>query len=301
MFNSFARWFIYSNLFIACCALALTYESFLILRLPSSLNWYLLLIFLCTVFIYCLHYFVKLKSSIVNDRQVWYSKNKRLLKWLIILSFFFIAGGVFYHFNSIFGSIGNFNYRNLLWLIIIPLLALGYSYPFIPWNKKSLRQVGWLKMALLSFIWSFTTVALPIFMMTDQNDVHIKRSLIIVLFIHRFIFMAALCFLFNIRDLEEDSRHDIKTLAVILGQSASLVYGKWFMTSLNIIITFILLKYFHLQNIIYYVATFIPIILLFFHFQRFSSQKNIAMFILKNDGLMIIKALLLIFAMLFMA
>ena len=301
MFNSFARWFIYSNLFIACCALALTYESFLLLHLPHSLNWYPLLVFLCTIFIYCLHYFVKLKKNKTDDRSLWCRQNKTLLLWLIILSFVLIAGGVIYHFKSIFGLPGHFNYANLIWFVVIPLLALGYSYPFIPWNKKSLRQIGWLKMALLSFIWSFTTVALPVLMMQKQVDLYSKKSFVIVVFIHRFVFIAALSFLFNIRDREEDSRENINTIAVILGQTKSLNYGKWFMTSLNIFATYLLLRYFHLQNIIYYVAAFIPVVLLFFLFHRFSPQKNIAMFILKNDGLMIIKALLLIFALSFLS
>ena len=300
MFISFTRFVIYSNFFIAFCALALTYESFLLLHLPSSLNWYLLLIFLCTIFIYSLHYFVKLKKNKTDDRLDWCRQNKKLLSWLIILSSIFIAGGVIYHFNSIFGPAGHFNYSNLTWFIVIPLLALGYSYPFIPWNKKSLRQIGWLKMASLSFIWSFTTVALPVLMLPDKGDLYTRNFFVPVLFLHRFIFIAALSFLFNIRDREEDNRDGIKTLAVILGQTLSLSFGKWAMTILNIFFAFLLLWCFELQDPAHYVAAFIPVVLLFFLYHRFSPMRNEAAFVLRNDGLMLVKALLLIFALTFL-
>ena len=300
MFISFTRSVIYSNVFIALCALALTYESFLLLHLPSSLNWYLLLIFLCTIFVYCLHYFVKLRKNKTDDRLQWCRQNKKLLLWLIILSFIFIVGDVIYHFHSIFGPPGHFNYSNLTWFIVIPVLALGYSYPLIPRNKKSLRQIGWLKMASLSFTWSFTTVALPVLMLPDKGDLYTRNYFVPVLFIYRFVFIAALSFLFNIRDREEDSRDGIKTLAVILGQGRSLSYGKWIMSILNIVFTYLFLWCFELQDTVHYVATFTPVVLLFFLYHKFSPMNNEAAFALRNDGLMLVKALLLIFALSFL-
>lgn len=296
--NSFIRFFVYSNLFIATCALALTYESFLLLHLPSSLNWYLLLIFLCTVFVYCLHYFIKIKKEIRNDRQQWCRQNKKLLAWLIVLSLFFIAGGAIFHFRSIFFFHRHFNPNNLAWFIIIPILALAYSYPLIPWHKKSLRQIGWLKMALLSFVWSFTTVALPIMMSPEEVDLYTRSFFVPMIFLQRFIFIGALCFLFNIRDYEEDKRDDIKTFAVLLGQRRSLQYGKWVMTVVNALFTLIFLWCFELQDTGDYIAAFIPVVLLFCLFQFYSPQKNEALFVIRNDGLMLIKALLLIFALL---
>ena len=298
MGRRFLDFIVYSNLFIAACALALTYESFCMLRLPSSLNWYLLLIFLCTVFVYSLHYFVKSKKEKSDSRLEWCRKNNWILPVIILLSFVFITGGVIWHYKMIFIKDGHFNYPNLAWFIIIPLLALGYSYPLNPWNKKSLRQVGWLKMASLSFIWSFTTVVLPVLMLPGSNEVENNYSLVAILFIHRFFFIASLGFLFNINDYEEDKKDGINTIVVMLGPEKSLQTGKWVVLLLNIVSSVLLFYYFNLDRIAYISALLIPVILLFVLYQAFSTSKNEIDFVIRHDGLMILKALLLIFAVL---
>ena len=298
MGNRLLSFIVYSNFFIATCAFVLTWETFCLLRLPASINWYLLLMFFCTVFVYSLHYFVKRKKEITNSRLNWCRKNVTLLSAIIVFSFTFIAGGVMWHFQSIFIKTGQFNFRNLLWFIIISGVAFGYSYPLTPWNKKSLRQVGWLKMASLSFIWSFTTVVLPVLMLTDDMNNHPGNMQVVILFIHRFFFMAALSLLFNIHDFEEDKKDGIKTIAVLLGPRKSLHYGKWIMSLANASTATLLLYYFKLNHPVYYAATLIPVIGLFLLYQNFSAPKGEAAFVILNDGMMIVKALLLIFAIL---
>lgn len=296
--QQFLAFLVYSNLFIAACAFTLTWETFCLLHLPASINWYLLLMFLCSLFVYSLHYFVKRKKEITDSRLTWCRNNISLLRTIIFLSFIFIIGGVIWHYEFIFTRTGHFNYRNLAWFIIIPLLALGYSYPLNPWNKKSLRQIGWLKMASLSFIWSFTTVVLPVLMLTDTIHDHPGNRQVAVLFIHRFFFIAALSFLFNINDHEEDKKEGIKTIAVLLGPGKSLQYGKWIMLPANALSAALLLYCFKLNQPVYYAALLIPVILLFLLYQRFPNRKDEAAFVIRNDGLMIVKALLLIFAVL---
>lgn len=289
---------VYSNFFIAACALGLTYETFQLLHLPHSLNWYLLLIFLCTIFVYCLHYFVKSTKEKTDSRLEWCRHNKALLQLIILLSFILIAGGVIYHYQFIFETTGQFNYHNLAWFIIIPLLALGYSYPLNPWNKKSLRQIGWLKMASLSFIWSFTTVVLPVLMLNEKTSSSAYNQQVIVLFINRFFFIAALSLLFNINDYEEDKADGIKTVAVLLGPAKTLRFGKWIMLLLNVVAAFLLLYFFELQSPGFYAALLIPLLLLFTLYDKFTHVKDEAIFVIQHDGLMILKALLLIFALL---
>ena len=227
----------------------------------------------------------------------WCRKNRKFLLVIILLSFMLIIGGVVYHYKSIFETGNHFNYRNLAWFILIPVLALGYSYPLNPWNKKSLRQIGWLKMVSLSFIWSFTTVVLPLLMLPEEATAFTDNIYVVIVFIHRFFFIAALSFLFNINDYKEDKLDEIKTIAVLIGPAKSLLYGKWLMTVLNIVAVFLLLYYFEINSPVFYAALIIPVILLFILYHRFSPMKNEAIFAIRNDGLMIVKALLLIFAL----
>ncbi|MFZ1532617.1 MAG: hypothetical protein WAT14_00540 [Chitinophagaceae bacterium] len=289
---------VYSNFFIAACALLFTYETFCLLHLPASLNWYLLLIFLCTIFVYSLHYFVKSTKEKNDTRLVWCRANRKLLQLIILASFLLIAAGVLYHFKSIFITEEGFDYRNLAWFIIIPLLSLAYSHPLNPWNKKSLRQIGWLKMGSLSFIWSFTTVILPVLMQHDSINGLLPNKYALVLFINRFVFIASLSLLFNINDYEEDKLDNIKTLAVVLGPGKSILYGKWLMLLMNAAAAFFLLHYFELNNPLFYAALLLPVIIVFLLYHQFSPMKDETTFIIRYDGMMIVKALLLIFALL---
>jgi 4-hydroxybenzoate polyprenyltransferase len=151
-------------------------------------------------------------------------------------------------------------------------------------------------MASLSFIWSFTTVVLPVLMLPENMYSYPENKQVAVLFFHRFFFIAALSFLFNINDYEEDKKDGIKTFVVLLGPGKSLQYGKWIMSLANAITAVLLLNFFKLNQPVYYAALLIPVILLYLLYQRFSARKDEAAFVIRNDGLMIIKALLLIFA-----
>jgi len=121
---------IFSNIFIACCALALTYSTFYLLNIPAALNWYLLLIFLCTLFVYNLHYYIKGLSK-TDLRLDWCKRHSRYVVISIFACAFFILGGVAWHYKAIFIHQGGFNYRNLFWFIIIPFVISDCSNQFL--------------------------------------------------------------------------------------------------------------------------------------------------------------------------
>lgn len=294
--RNFTRFFVYSNLFIGLCATALAAETFVLLQLPASLRWYLPLLGCCTVFVYCLHYFVKNNTHKNDSRLQWCRQNRSLLMLLMFASAGAIAGTVLWHFNAIFLHNGGINWNNIALFILIPFLALAYSHPLNPWNKKSLRQSGWLKLALLSFTWSFTTTVLPVAMLvTDHSPAPYP---LLVLFIHRFFFMAALSVLFNIRDYEVDKADGVKTIAVLLGPAQSLQKGKWLTALLQVASTVWLIVSFGLYAPAYYLALGIPVVLVYLAYQSFRKSDEEVFFVLRYDGLMIVKALLLIFALL---
>jgi 4-hydroxybenzoate polyprenyltransferase len=151
-------------------------------------------------------------------------------------------------------------------------------------------------MVSLSFIWSFTTVVLPVLMWPGEDVTGtIQLS---VLFFHRAFFIAALSVLFNINDYDEDKKDGIRTIAVIAGPSKTLKYGKWIMIIVNISASLLLIHFFRLYQLFYYAAIFIPVVLLFFLYLFFKPGTDEASFAARYDGLMIVKALLLIFAVL---
>jgi 4-hydroxybenzoate polyprenyltransferase len=289
---------VYSNLFIAACALALCAETFLLLQLPPSIDWFLLLLPLSTLFVYGLHYFRKTGKSQSDARLDWCRKNKLVLLFLLAASGIGVAAAVVYYRKEIFLINGNLNYINLFFFLVIPLLSLGYSHPFIPRMKKGIRQVGWLKLVLLSFIWSFTTTLLPVLMINNQEVLPHTFLQLSILFLHRFFFVAGLCVLFNINDVKEDEADGVKTIAVMLGPEKTLARGKWLFFLLNTIFAILLLAVFTLYYPLFYIAVSIPVALVFLQFRYFKTGTNEADFVLRTDGLMIVQALLLIFALL---
>ncbi len=286
---------VYTNIFIGSCALALTWETFLLLQLPASLNWYLLLIFGATLFIYNLHYYAKLSGSKDDSRLHWCRANAKLMLGFVTGSFLFILGGVFWHRAAIFGTPGHWHTRNLIIFLIIPVLALGYTFPIFP-KKKSLRQIGWLKMITLSFIWTFSTLLLPLLLNDPASLTNESWLKVLSLFLQRFIFIAALSLLFNINDHEEDMRDGIRTFAVALGPEQSLRRGKWLMILLNSASLAWVLYGFGLLQPAPIAASVLFLLILFRAFDRFRPDPLESRFVMRYDGLMLIQALLLIFA-----
>lgn len=295
--NKFICLIVFSNFFIAACALALTYESFEVLHLPKAVYWYLPAIFCTTLFIYTLHYYQKSFTNKIDNRLAWIRKNKLFTQSLLILSFILIALIFFFNFNSIFTGTALHNFKIALLIILLIILSLGYSSKLFFSKKKSFRQIGWLKLPLLSFVWSFSTVALPALITDAQTDFYTTYFHMPVLFLHRFTFMMALCGLFNINDYEEDKKDGIETFAVTYGKSFSLKTGKWFFGLLNFVTGIILLKSFEWTHWSLYAAVFIPALLIFIAYHTLKENSAEEIFTLKYDGLMPVKAGLLIFAL----
>jgi hypothetical protein len=278
--------FFYCNFFIAACAAALLYETCYLLHLLPSMHWFILLSFFCTMNVYTFHYYLKCVTPVEDDRINWYRKHTSWIWLLLVIGACVIAWLLITHFTFLF------SHKNFLWTLFIPILSIGYSFPFLP-GRRALRHLGWLKLPLLSFVWSFTTVSLPVLYSTANS---VDRTQIQVLFINRFLFILALCVLFNLRDYEEDKADKVMTPAVLLGPGKVLSIGKWILSALNLIAGILLAWVFHFHSSVAYAAIILPIVLLFLLFQFFSFSKTEMQFLFLNDGLMPVKALLLIFA-----
>jgi 4-hydroxybenzoate polyprenyltransferase len=216
----------------------------------------------------------------------WYRENKVLILSLLISVSFLITFLIISHFSVLFSK------NNIFWSLLIPVLSIAYSFPFLP-GGKALRHIGWLKLPLLSFVWSFATVVLPVFY-SDLSTM--SQPQILALFANRFFFIMALAMLFNVRDYEEDKKDKVVTPAVAFGPQKILFYGKGLMLFINIITGLLVCRYFNLYFTLQYIAVIIPVLFLFllFHFFRFS--RNEIEFSILHDGLIPVKALLLIFA-----
>lgn len=151
-----------------------------------------------------------------------------------VLYFVFYATITGYNFVKYFG-IAKFHHRSLAtWLKVIQLFSLVafiamvyyglqlelktmllvaglgfitflYAIPLIPEkifidDQKNLREIGGLKVYVIAFVWTFTTVVIPLY----NNDISINSDVVIT-GVQRFLYVIVLMLPFEIRDLNYDS------------------------------------------------------------------------------------------------
>jgi 1,4-dihydroxy-2-naphthoate octaprenyltransferase len=93
---------------------------------------------------------------------------------------------------------------------LLSVFAFAYYLPSLPY-KKRLRDYGIIKIVTLTTVWTGVTAFLP--MMYRQASVA-DFSFELLL---RFVFVFALCILFDIRDMKEDTYRSIATLPNRIG------------------------------------------------------------------------------------
>lgn len=196
---------IYGAIFISLCAVALCMETSLLLGFPLNNFSFYLVVFSATLGQYNIHYYIKRSAGPSSDRFAWSRQHRHVHLALNIVGAAGLLGGLF-HLQP----------RHFMVLGIIAVLTVLYSFPFLPFErKKRLKDFGLLKILVLTYVWTLITVWFPVVSLS-----RITADFRLV-FIHRFIFMFALCLAFDIRDREADAADGIGTIPVRLGRRRS--------------------------------------------------------------------------------
>ena len=193
------RWikFILSHsIFIALCASGLSYQTFVLMKLPFDIS-VLGLIFFATLAAYNSYWiFCKWSSDRKKNTSISFSSYASYFILLIASSIVLID---YLWFNPDFIS----------YIFIAVVLTLFYSLPFVPNTKiANFKNAGFVKTFLLAITWSFVTVIIPAHEMLNN---HLQE--IIILFLIRFLFMLMLCIIFDSRDVKVDLLHNLQSLA----------------------------------------------------------------------------------------
>ncbi|MBL0341460.1 MAG: UbiA family prenyltransferase [Bacteroidetes bacterium] len=111
------------------------------------------------------------------------------------------------------------NTEQLVLFAAITFLSLLYMMPFsYNGNKaKGLRNNFIFKNILLSLIWATSTVWFPL---AGNENLGIGPELTFM-FLRRFFFIYALATIYDIRDLKDDSKIGMQTIAIKLGVSGT--------------------------------------------------------------------------------
>lgn len=200
--------FIFSNLFIALAAVAFTMESQIQIGLLPKIHPYLFLIFFATLFEYNSH---KLVTILVNKECL----NEPKFEW--------IRRNLKLFYGIAFVSVAGFLVATLYakWSVLITLLPLGvitlfYSFPVYIKGRRlfRLREFPFIKIFIISFVWSATCIVLPVI----QSGVKVDTIQLLLFIIERFLFVFAITVPFDIRDMQSDKQNKLKTLPLLVGE-----------------------------------------------------------------------------------
>lgn len=190
------------SLFIAICAVALCFQTALLLQFTLS-SWFYSFIFCSTI---CSYNFYWLLSG-------WAFSNYSIVKYLLrhisnTVVLLVAAGGL---------VLSLYNVTSILPVIVISIaLTILYAVPLLPFKWLLFtRKAGLLKTILLAFTWAFITVYMP-YVFAQANN----TPALLLLFCIRFVFMLLLCIMFDARDTEVDKIKGLQSLTTMLSHAA---------------------------------------------------------------------------------
>jgi len=201
--NRLVEWILFTSLFAAYCAvgLCMATERLLIASIPPLYTSLHVFVFGSTLLVYNTHHIIKKSSAKLSDIYVW---TQHFKYW----HFFLCAAGLLMCVISLFWL----SWKIWLGCVVLGLLSFAYSIPMLPFkNKKRIRDFGWIKITVLTSVWTIVTSILPM-LYWDKPILHYPYEILM-----RFVFMFTLCVAFDIRDMQTDLEADIYTLPNLIG------------------------------------------------------------------------------------
>lgn len=272
MLSALFRFFVYSNLFIAVCAVLMVDQAFRLLLAQQTDFDLACFVFFSTICSYSFHWHLTSHSVIPSHRIEWLQRNRIVHFILFIVG---LVGAAFFFFQLV---------AYWHWLLIAAFVTFLYSAPKIP-NKyfRSLRKVAIGKTIFLAFVWMYVTSILPVIISGQDWKDHF-----IFFAISRFFLIYAICILFDYRDRQDDKSAGIRSLITWLSEkNISLLFI--FSLLIYSVATLLLLPYYSLTAVILLLIPGVITAFLYNHARRNFSDM-LYYFVL--DGLMALSSLL---------
>ncbi|RZL56389.1 MAG: hypothetical protein EOO93_18560 [Pedobacter sp.] len=209
---------LFSNLFIAICAVAQGLVTYHLLKVKPSEH-VLAFLFFSTLLIYNLAVLLskpKEPQKSPFKRVRWIFAHHRLtISTTLISALCLIPLGLLY-----------LSFESKLLMIFIGSLAVAYNIPFLTLNNKKigLRNIPGIKLFLIAFVWASSCVLLPIVELESMHQIQVPLSETVLLIAKRFLFVCAITVPFDIRDLFQDKLYELKTIPVVLGEKKAWIF-----------------------------------------------------------------------------
>lgn len=290
----------FSNYFYGLCAVALSIEASLQQGFPlNSISFYLF-IFSVSVLYYTRAYITEKKSLQGNPRSDWYWENR---KFVLASQVLLTATGLVYpfllvaeHWEHILGM------PMLNWLLILSfpvVAALYYGINHRRFVSYSLRNIGWLKPFIIGFVWAGLVTVYPFLFYHINHELnYVPDWTGAFLFVKNFMFITVLCILFDIKDYAADHNRQLKTFVVNAGlrKTIFLIVIPLCVLGLTSYLFYAGIRQFSFIRMSMNIIPFLLLITVAYSLHR---RKSIFYYLIVIDGLMMVKALLGTFGMLF--
>jgi 4-hydroxybenzoate polyprenyltransferase len=197
---------LFSNIFMSLCAVAQALVTF---HLIGSKPVYpvLALLFASTLGLY--NFSILMSKPKYPQRSPFVRINYRLMVSFTIISMLMLVPLFFF-----------VSFESKILLVFMAVLSFGYSLPlFTVGDKKfGLRHIPGLKPFLITLVWTLSCVLLPVLESLNLHLTTVSMRDTTILIAKRFLFIGALTIPFDIRDLFQDKRTNLKTIPVAWGE-----------------------------------------------------------------------------------
>jgi 4-hydroxybenzoate polyprenyltransferase len=278
----FFEFLVFSNLFIAGCALLMVNQTTHLIIQQSPIRSYLGFVFSSTLCSYSFHYYLTYESLVHSKRIRWAQRYRPVYVVLFILG---TAGVCFFGFKMI---------AFWRWMLPAVVATFLYSAPKIPHALfRVLRKVAIGKTIFLAFIWAYVTTILPVIVAGGLDLLKLEgRTNAFWLFgISQFLLIYAICILFDYRDRQDDRASGVKSLITYLDEKSIRIL---YYASLAMYAVVIILLGNHGFTVTQMIILLIPAIILSLIFNQATRNFSDAYYYFFLDGLMAFSALLFI-------
>ena len=272
---------LFSNIFIALCAVAQAMVTYQLLDARPD-TYMLGFLFFATLAMY--NYSILLAKPKNPDsskfrRVRWIFSHYRLTITITIIAVFSLIP------LSLFLST-----TSLILLSFLAFFSITYNLPIfsIGGKKFGIRNIPGIKLFLIASIWALSCVLLPIIELESRGLLTVSTEDTILLVAKRFLFVAAITVPFDIRDLFEDKRYELRTIPVILGERKAYI-----LCLLLLVIYVILLFLFNNHFDLNFVGLTITVIITAWLIFKSEWERNEYYYFLVLDGTLILQCIVL--------
>ncbi|MBC8034611.1 MAG: hypothetical protein H7Y03_10725 [Chitinophagaceae bacterium] len=265
--------FVFSNVYIACCAVIMTLQTKQLLSLSYDSSHYLWFVFFSTLCSYNFHWYIMPVAPSEQIRARWTRHNRTLHALLFATG---LAGAVWYY---------SYFTQHWFWMLSVALVTFLYSAPKLSYRPfVYLRKVAIGKTLFLAFVWMHVTTLLPAII--SHNPLTVTGTWLCV---NRFSFIYAICILFDYRDRTSDRQQGIRSMITYFGEAG---INRLFYLSLAIFFTGTAAIWYIERDMVFACSSLLSGALLWWLYPIARRNFSDYLYYIVLDGLMMLSALI---------